>query len=203
MRALDISGQKFGILTAIRLDSRRGSQALWLCVCECGNECIKQLGNLRNGHTTSCGCRRSTTTAEAKTKHAMYGTPTYRSWQAMLTRCTNLANHKYSDYGARGIKVCEAWLDFSAFFADMGVRPDGTTLGRRENDGNYEPNNCEWQDATTQGRNKRNTRVFEFEGRSATLQEHCDRLGLNCSTIRSRVYTYGWPIEKALSTNQA
>jgi hypothetical protein len=138
-------------------------------------------------------------TTEAKTKHAMYGTPTYRSWSSMLTRCTSPSNHKYPDYGGRGITVHEPWREFATFLADMGERPQGTTLGREDNDGNYEPGNCSWETGTQQGRNKRNTRLFEFEGITATLPEHCERLELNTSTIRSRVYTYGFTIEKALT----
>ncbi|MDO9313364.1 MAG: hypothetical protein Q7T97_02325 [Burkholderiaceae bacterium] len=131
--------------------------------------------------------------------HLMYGTPTYTTWSAMLTRCNNSKNHKYASYGARGIKVCERWRDFQSFLDDMGARPVGTTLGRRDNDGDYEPSNCEWQDATTQARNKRNTAEFLFQGILATVPAHCERLGLSASTVRSRIYTYKWTIEKAMS----
>lgn len=118
----------------------------------------------------------------------------------MLTRCTNPRNAKFKDYGARGIKVCDAWLMFEGFFSDMGERPAGTTLGRIDNDGDYTPSNCEWQTNIEQARNKRNTTLFTHQGRSATLPEHCERLGLNVSTVRSRIYTYHWTVERALST---
>jgi len=199
MRPLDLTGQKFGLLSVVERAGRKGSQALWRCMCDCGAECIKTLGNLRSGHTKSCGCLRSVVTTEAKTKHSMYGTPAYVSWSSMLTRCNKPTNRKYPDYGGRGITVHAAWHDFSAFFADMGERPPGTTLGREDNDGNYEPGNCSWETGTQQGRNKRNTKLFEFEGVAATITEHCERLGLNPSTIKSRVYTYGFSIEKALT----
>jgi hypothetical protein len=199
MRPLDLAGQRFGLLSVVERAGKRGSQALWRCKCDCGAECTKTLGNLRSGHTKSCGCLRSTVTTEAKTKHAMYGTPTYRSWSSMLTRCNTPSNHKYPDYGGRGITVHGPWHDFATFLADMGERPSGTTLGRQDNDGNYEPGNCSWETDKQQGRNKRNTKLFEFEGITATLPEHCERLGLNTSTIRSRVYTYGFSIEKALT----
>lgn len=130
-------------------------------------------------------------------KHLMYGTPTYRSWSAMLTRCTNQRNHKYPEYGGRGIRVCDRWRDFSAFLLDLGPRPEGTSLGRIDNDGNYEPGNCAWQSITSQARNKRSTAVFDYQGIVATIPEHCERMGLKASTVRSRVYTYGWPINKA------
>jgi hypothetical protein len=117
----------------------------------------------------------------------------------MLTRCNTPSNHKYPDYGGRGIAVHGPWHDFAVFFADMGERPPGTTLGRQDNNGNYEPGNCSWETDKQQGRNKRNTKLFEFEGVAATITEHCERLGLNPSTIKSRVYTYGFSIEKALT----
>lgn len=199
MKAIDLTGNRYGMLVVVCSAGRRGSQSLWLCKCDCGNQATKQLGNLRNGHTVSCGCKRSTATALAKTTHGQCGTPTYKSWQSMVTRCLNPGNHKFKDYGARGISVCERWKVFEGFFADMGERPEGTTLGRIDNDGNYEPGNCAWQNPVDQGRNKRNTKTFLHQGILATVPEHCERLGLKASTVRSRIYTYGWPIEKAFS----
>lgn len=200
MKRLDLTGDRFGDLTVVKEVDRVGGQSRWLCQCDCGTESIVRLGNLRNGHTVSCGCRRSTSTTKSKTKHGMYGTPTYKSWSGMLTRCLNKTNHKYPDYGGRGIQVYEAWKDFDAFFSYMGERPSGTTLGRIDNDGNYEPGNCEWQCNKTQARNKRNTALFEFRGNTATLQDHCESTGTNYATAKSRIYLYGWAVEKALTT---
>lgn len=199
MKRLDLIGERFGMLTVISDGGIKGSQRLLNCICDCGVKCVKQLGNLRSGHTKSCGCSRSTTTSIEKTKHGMYVTPTYRSWSSMIERCNNQNNHKYKDYGGRGISVCVRWLNFDEFYSDMGLRPDDTTIGRINNDGNYEPSNCEWQDATTQSRNKRNSAIFEYKGIKATIPEHCERLGMNASTVRSRIYSYKWPIERALS----
>lgn len=199
MRPLDLVGQRFGLLSVVERAEKQGAQAMWRCLCDCGAECTKALGNLRNGHTKSCGCLRSVVTTKEKTRHAMCGTPTYSSWSSMLTRCNTPSNHKYPDYGGRGIAVHGPWHDFAVFFADMGERPPGTTLGRQDNNGNYEPGNCSWETDKQQGRNKRNTKLFEFEGVAATITEHCERLGLNPSTIKSRVYTYGFSIEKALT----
>ena len=95
-----------------------------------------------HGHTRRVGGRKTS--------------PTYNSWQGMRQRCTNNNARAYRNYGGRGIKVCERWLNsFSNFLEDMGKRPEGRTLGRIDNDGDYEPSNCRWESTAQQGRNSR------------------------------------------------
>ena len=88
-------------------------------------------------------------------KHGLWGTQTYSSWKSMVQRVTNPNAGGYEGYGGRGIRICASWRSFENFLADMGVRPDGTTLDRIDNDGNYEPGNCRWTSASQQQRNKR------------------------------------------------
>jgi hypothetical protein len=83
------------------------------------------------------------------------GTTTYYIWAAMLQRCTNPRNKDWKLYGGRGITVCERWLSFSNFLADMGEKPDGLSVDRINVDGNYEPDNCRWATAHEQAHNKR------------------------------------------------
>ena len=87
--------------------------------------------------------------------HGRYGSPAHRSWASMIQRCTNPKRSNYAYYGGRGITVCEAWKTFDGFYADMGDRPEGTTLERKENDKGYEPGNCCWATVKEQSNNRR------------------------------------------------
>lgn len=128
------------------------------CRCDCGAETVATASNLRSGKTRSCGCLRSDVglkgTRTRLVRHGLCGTPTYRSWQGMIQRCTNPKVPKWKHYGGRGITVCERWRDFTNFLADMGERPDGRTLDRTDPDGNYEPGNCRWATAVEQRHNR-------------------------------------------------
>jgi hypothetical protein len=94
-----------------------------------------------------------------------YTSPTYQSWKAMKGRCLNSSNSNFLDYGGRGITICERWLTFENFLADMGEKPDGLTLDRIDNDGNYEPNNVRWATRLEQGQNKRRSGPLSVDGR--------------------------------------
>lgn len=89
--------------------------------------------------------------------HGMKGTPTYMSWMSMKSRCNNPNNVSYKNYGGRGITVCKRWYNFKNFYEDMGQKPNGLSLDRIDNDGNYEPSNCKWSTWVEQNNNKRNT----------------------------------------------
>lgn len=97
-------------------------------------------------------------------KHGMYSRPEYKAWAAMKARCTKPNHPRYPLYGARGIKVCQRWLDsFQNFFDDVGPRPDGYELDRIDNNGNYEPSNVRWTTKLESRRNRRRTWVRRKE----------------------------------------
>jgi hypothetical protein len=144
----DLTGQVRGRLTALRCIGRtEQGKALWICRCSCDGKEIPVVGAaFTSGNTKSCGCILS------DRKIRDLSPTTYKSWESMMQRCTNPNCERWSHYGGANppITVCERWRDFRNFLADMGERPDGTSLGRFGDVGNYEPGNCAWQSAAQQ-----------------------------------------------------
>lgn len=133
--------------------------------------------------------------------HGMARTPTYRSWISMRTRCFNPRRACFKHYGGRGITVCSRWESFTAFFEDMGERPAGKSIGRINNDGNYEPGNCRWEDAFEQARNTSIVRKATIDGQEISLPEIAESLGIPMTALHSRVARYG--IDEAVSSSMA
>jgi hypothetical protein len=156
-KRLELTGQKFGRLTAVRdIAIIKGQGAQWLCRCDCGNEAKIIAKRLKSGHTRSCGCLHTEAVRRPRT-HGGSQTNAYSSWQNMISRCTHPSYPSYEHYKARGITVCDRWKSFENFLADMGERPGGFreySLERIDNDKGYEPGNCCWATWKEQAKNR-------------------------------------------------
>jgi hypothetical protein len=173
-----------------------------VCRCECGRVVTVGLSDIRNGNTASCGCLARERIAQSTRRHGHspmgHSTGTYNSWASAKQRCTNPKHPAYKRYGGRGITMCDRWLEsFDNFLADMGARPDGLTLDRRDNEGSYSPDNCRW---ATDGEQSRNTRRNVNGVINGTVQCAVDlarTLGVRRETVARRLKAQR-PVDKAL-----
>lgn len=198
-RFVDITGENFGRLTAHHVTGRnKHNQLFWHCTCDCGNEATVLGFLLRQGQTQSCGCLARETIAAVNYSHGKADKPIYRIWRSMMQRCYDKNSHAYSRYGARGISVCERWQDFEKFYADMGDRPEGMSLERVDNDGDYSPENVVWAGAKAQARNRRSTVYLEHDGQRKSMAEWAEETGVKIATLWARV-NRGMPVDIALT----
>lgn len=197
-KLIDLTGQTFGRLIVIRQVESRNQQRRWLADCSCGNQTIVTTKNLNNGQTRSCGCLQYS--GDGRRTHGMTNTPTYVTWLNMRARCLNPDNPAYPRYGGRGITIDPRWSNFATFLADMGERPNNTSLERCENDGNYTMENCIWGTDEEQANNKRNNHLLTLQGRTQSMAMWAKELHLSYTTIRRRLNTLGWSTERALTT---
>jgi hypothetical protein len=184
MKKVDLVGKIFGDLTVICFADKKGNKVRWLCKCKCGAEKPIYATHLTRGNSTSC------------TPGGGHGIgkkiPGYKSWSAMIARCTNLNHVAYDSYGGRGILICHRWLaSFANFYEDMGPRPSGKTLDRINTNGNYEPSNCRWATPKEQQNNMRSNKLVVIDGIESTISLHSDRLKINYSTLYSRLKRIG------------
>lgn len=171
---------------------KRGTQkrAYTNATCFCGNVFIALLDNVKRGNTSSCGCNKGE-------KHDYYNTPTYKSWQGIKERCRKESHHAYGNYGGRGISYDPKWEKFIKFFEDMGECPEGISIDRIDNDGNYTKENCRWATKTEQANNRRSSLFINFKGEEDTLANWCRKLGVNYKYTWQLVRKNGMTLEKA------
>jgi hypothetical protein len=192
-RRIDLVGQKFGRLTVVRFVDVRHSEAMYACICDCGQEAIARASRLRNGEKRSCGC--------LILKHGICvgGFPRwYHIYLGMVSRCVNQKDRGFALYGGRGIRVCDRWLKSPAdFLADMGEPPDGLSIDRVDNDGPYSPENCRWATRVEQQNNRRCNRNITHQGKTQSLSEWAREIGLTNATLTKRLQS--WSVDRALT----
>jgi hypothetical protein len=204
---IDLTGQKFGRLTVIKLDHIE-RKSYWLCKCDCGKETISTSGDLKSGHKKSCGCLHDELSSIRLTKrnltHGESNTRLYKIWTDIKKRCYRETFWAYSRYGGRGITLCQEWHDYPTFrdWCMSNGYAENLTIDRINNDGNYEPNNCRWVDRKTQSNNKSNVRTITYNGETKTIAQWAETLGINYQTLYNRIFDYNIPIEEALTNKK-
>jgi hypothetical protein len=195
-------GQTFARLTVkSHAGCDKHGKTLWKCECSCGVKDVLVNGSvLVRGLVKSCGCFHKEQASRANRTHGRTRTPEYRTWQAMLRRCYNKNCIDFDNYGARGICVCSRWRNsFENFFKDMGIRPDGTTLDRKQVNKGYSPKNCRWATKEQQNNNTRASRYVTVKGRRQTISQWAREVGISTATVYRRLQL-GWSMLKAVST---
>jgi hypothetical protein len=179
----DRTGERFGKLLVVGF-SHRDSRTHWHVKCDCGNTNIVDGGNLKMGRTKSCGCA----IYRNRGTHRMSKTVTYTCYSSMKARCYYHGENNYKDYGGRGIRVCQRWLDsFENFYEDMGERPKGMSIERIDNNGDYEPDNCRWATQREQMNNTRRNVALEYKGRTMNMSQWARELGISRACLWKRV----------------
>ena len=199
----DISGQKFGRLTAIKyVGKSKGKQTLWECKCDCGNTVTIHQQNLKSGHTYSCGCYNSEISSKRSYVHGGGGTRLYRIWKDMLARCCKESHRGYKDYGGKGVYVCEEWKDNFVNFRDWSLNngySDELSIDRIDSEREYSPANCRWATLIEQANNTSRNLKFTIDGRTETLANWCRIYNVPYKRVHGRVYAQKWDILKALT----
>ena len=204
---IDLTGQRFGRLTVIKL-VKINNRSCWLCKCDCGKETYSIGTHLKSGHKRSCGCLHDDLSRERLTKmnetHGESKTRLYNIWTDIKKRCYRKTFWAYDRYGGRGITLCKEWHDYPTFrdWCTNNGYAENLTIDRIDNDKGYSPDNCRWVDRKTQANNKSNVRLITYKGKTKTVAEWAEILGLNYTTLYGRIFNYNIPVEEAFSTKK-
>lgn len=163
---------------------RKNSRPFAECLCFCGKEFSTRLHYITSGHTKSCGCLLGRNGSKT---HGMTYSREYSIWSNMKDRCLNPRNKHYKNYGGRGIAICERWKNsFENFYSDMGNKPPGMSLERKDNELGYSPDNCIWANWKDQCNNRRSNVLINIEGQEYNIQQLADKTGIAYSCLWSR-----------------
>lgn len=193
-KLIDLTGNKYNKLTIVeRRGSDKNGHPLWLCKCDCGNYKIYRGDKVKTGKIKSCGCL-------IGQHHGLCNTRLYKIFDGMKERCYNKNKSNYKYYGARGIQICDEWLtDFIKFYvwATENGYKENLTIDRIDPNGNYEPDNCRWVTKLEQANNKRNNVHITYNGKTQTISQWCNELGLKNRIVYDRKHK-GWSDKECL-----
>ena len=202
------AGDKFHRLTAIKDENTRDKR--WLFQCDCGNMVSVPRARVFSGETKSCGCLRIEKSKERMmsdpifnaTTHGKSDTRLYTIWKNMRRRCSDKKNTGYHNYGGRGIKVCDEWQDFMKFYswAVSNGYKSNLSIDRIDNNGNYEPNNCQWVTVERQANNKRTNTMVTINGETHSLADWSRIKNINYKMVCTRIGKLHWTPYDAIVT---
>lgn len=201
---IDLTGQRFGRWTVLRLDHNNAprGEARWICRCDCSTLRSVSGHDLRSGKSNSCGCLKRELASSRMKLNPNYGesqTRLYTVWTNMKSRVRNPNDPAYSDYGGRGIQICEEWMDFQKFkrWAIESGYNDSLTIDRVDVNGDYCPENCRWTTRTVQNNNTRRNHTLTVNGRTMTVAEWAKETGVSRLTLHQRIKN-GWSDEDVI-----
>lgn len=207
-RKLDLCGQRFGKLVVIEraedyISPKGKRHTRWKCLCDCGKTTTVLATNLRQGVTTSCGCKVKEIASLLNVSHHESYTRLYDIWHGMKQRCGNPNAHAYDRYGAQGITVCDEWHAYEEFaeWALNNGYEDNLTIDRIDGNKGYEPSNCRWATPKQQARNRKSNRTIPYNGKNITISELCDISGKSRSVVR-RMLIQGASPQKIIGGTQ-
>lgn len=198
----NITGQKFGKLTAIRVDHQeKDYRYCWLFKCDCGEYIVARKSEVMGGRKKSCPkCGYAT-----QTKHGQKGTRLYAVWNSMKQRCLNKKHKSYNSYGGRGITICKEWendfINFYNWAMSSGYNENAKfmqcTIDRIDVNGNYEPTNCRWVNQEAQSENRNTSRKIEYNGQVHCLSEWARILKIKRDKLKYKL-NKGFSIEEVI-----
>lgn len=192
---IDHTGEKYGIMICVGRGEKRKTKWLWKVKCDCGNEKQMPAGNMIRAK--SCGCLTNEIISKARTRHGLTDSPTWRSWKSMHDRIK--PSHKsHKSYSDKNISICNEWMVFEKFYADMGNRPLGMTLDRINNELGYFKENCRWATAKEQARNRDCNVKIEINNQTKTVAEHCEENKIPRDVFEGRIKC-GWNFYDAIN----
>lgn len=200
-RTANLTDKSYGRWTVLSFAGYRPhNKPYWRCLCTCGTMRDVCTHSLMHHLSTSCGCVQHKRFPEMSTTHGKSRVPEYKVWKAMLQRCSNPNNPRFPRYGQRGIRVCDAWQDFAVFLQDMGPRPSNKhSIERKDNDGDYTPENCMWATASIQARNRRGNVLFTYNGVTQCMSAWAHSIHIDPKLFRNRLML-GWSFEEVITT---